>query len=86
MRILSPDAINEKKKSLANYYVIGIVGGLLAAGIFIGTGKLFGLIVRFLIKYWILTLAIVAGLLVMRKLFGKKKIEIREVRYEDPYR
>lgn len=64
-----------KVKSNIDTYLKALFFGLLFAGVFIGGGKLLILIFKAIFKNWIWIVAIIGGLLLIKKFFFRKKIQ-----------
>ena len=88
MRINSPDAYKDKKRiGYPTAIIYAIIIGIVLAIIFIGGFKLLSAFLKVLISgivsYWYYAIGIVIGLIIMKKLFGAKRVKITNA---DPYR
>lgn len=73
MQIL-PFYKEKPRKSNLTYYILAILGGVVIFYVLLFGGKLLFKLIKFLIANWMWALAIVFGVLLLRRiLFGKKR-------------
>lgn len=82
MRVNSPDAYNEKKVPHAQYYFLACVAGaILAVILYKGMQFLFvitGVMITFVMKYWIHMIVIAVIILVARKMLFRNKMVLKK--------
>lgn len=78
MKIYSPDYVIKKGKGLWYYIGMGLLGGVVLAFLIIWLGKalfiLLKIAISLIINYWHYILGGIIVLILIKKIFGKKKI------------
>lgn len=65
--------LDSKRESKLAYWMVGIIAGLVFCFLLIFAIKTIKILVKVIIQYWWVAILIVFGILILRKLFGRKK-------------